>query len=157
MGNISLSSTRDDFNYLCHLSVELWQKMQHIFNFPKINSAWQGLVCSKCIEKVSIKSMNGKNWFWFAHLTKLNVWCWSSVISSAPKKLVSTRRISIRSYNHNGSLPSQHWGTAKTNGVHDLWNHTDSPTIGLNELRLCLFSLLKNILWGKCKELLNCV
>ena len=71
-----LLSFRAPISTTCHLSVELRQKMQHIFNFPKINSAWQGLVRSKCIEKVSIKSMNVKNWFWFAHLTKLNVWCW---------------------------------------------------------------------------------
>ena len=39
-----LSSTMKDFNYLCHLSGEKWQKKQICFSmFLKINSAHQGL------------------------------------------------------------------------------------------------------------------
>ena len=40
----SLFSTREDFNYLCHLSVKIWSKIQIYFMFPRINSARLGLI-----------------------------------------------------------------------------------------------------------------
>ena len=40
----SFFSTREDFNYLCHLNVMIWSKIQIYFMFARINSARLGLI-----------------------------------------------------------------------------------------------------------------